>query len=118
MYHQLTIGALLAYVAGAVFAINVALNTGIGTPLETGMYVVAAFLFIALLFFPLIWWGHSVGFLGGMLVGILGLVDSSLGFLYVSSGDLTGDSLPAIIVSLIIAIILLFASYMAWRETA
>ena len=118
LYQQLAIGAIIALIAGAVFAIDVALTVGIGTIPGYGMYITAAFLMIGLLFLPLVWWGHGVGYIGGIFVGFLTLIGCGLGLFYVSVGDLTGDSIGLIIIALVIAVVLIYSSFSAWRERA
>ncbi|MFQ6013250.1 MAG: hypothetical protein ACE5LS_06365 [Thermoplasmata archaeon] len=116
MYHQLAIGALLAILFSGFYAIAVGLFSG-GTLLQ-GTYVLAAFHVVGLVFVPLLWWGHKLGFVGGMIIGILELVSGGWGISLVGSGELPNEAYGIVGLSIVVGIVILVASYMALRESA
>lgn len=114
--------ALMALMALGIFAPPIigvmdvtqgsASEWGFGLPL-----LAIGFGFFALL---LMWWGHSLGPLSGIVSGILFLVNGIMSALDAASGGDFGGapvgflwiSIPMILFSLV----LLATSYMAWRE--
>ncbi|MFQ5908568.1 MAG: hypothetical protein ACE5JE_07080 [Thermoplasmata archaeon] len=116
MYHQLALGALIAILFSGFYAIAVGLFSG--GELLNSTAVVAAFYVPILVFAPLLWWGHRLGFVGGIIAGILEIATAGWGILLVGEGSLASDAYAIIALSIIAGLVIIFASYMALRERA
>lgn len=75
-------------------------------------------LIVALAFFTLtlLWWRHSLGFILGIIVGILAIVNFSLASVDSAAGTTPQAGLIITIPGIVFGLVLMATSYLAWRE--
>ena len=83
---------------------------------DTG-YVVAGFILVAAFFLPFVWWRTTVGYVAGVLFGLLGVGTSITAMIVlVAPGEIPAEGLYMLIPALIFGLLLIVASLLAWRE--
>jgi hypothetical protein len=86
--------------------------------LEVGaISLVALFTTLAFIFLPLLWWQHTAGYIGTLLVGVLnviGLLGAAI--IEVGGGTMPVEMLFYIVPGIIISLLLILYAYLAWRE--
>ncbi len=82
-------------------------------PFNVGLvFVLGAF------FLPLLWWRTTVGYVGAIILGILGLGAATTEAIeFADAGALSGELLYTIIIpTYVFALLLIGSSVLAWRE--
>ncbi len=83
---------------------------------DTG-YVVAGIILVAAFFQPFVWWRTTVGYIAGVLFGLLGVVTSTIAMIVlVAPGEIPAEALIILIPALILGLLLIGGSVLAWRE--
>jgi hypothetical protein len=113
---QLALATLAGLVVGTIGATyySVSLSPEL-VPASAGP-MNALFLGLAFLSGGLLWWRHSYGYAVGLLTGVVFLVIMGFTLAGVGAGDIPAEWLVLIIPGIIIALVFLAATYLAWRE--
>ncbi len=118
--HQVALASLAFLIVGFVFMIW-ALFSGIVdlADIPAGFTAVTLpGLIVALAFFTLslMWWRHWLGFVFGIVVGILAIINLSLASVDSATGNTPSAALILTIPGIVFALILIVTSYLSWRE--
>jgi hypothetical protein len=83
---------------------------------ETG-YFVAGWIIVVAFFYPFLWYRKTVGYVAGVLFGLLGVGTSIAAMIVlVAPGEIPGEGLYMLIPALILGLLLIVGSVLAWRE--
>ncbi len=114
---QLAVVSLAALFIGSAVAVYVH-GSGLTTAVVPEMAGPLSALLMALAIFAagLLWLRHRYGYVAAMIAGIVFIVDMAGGLLQIAAGDAAVDWLILMIPGIIFALIVLGATYAAWRE--
>ena len=83
---------------------------------ETG-YFVAGWIIVVAFFYPFLWYRKTVGYIAGVLFGLLGVGTSIAAMIVlVAPEEIPGEGLYMLIPALILGLLLIVGSVLAWRE--
>lgn len=112
---QLAVASLVALPTGLVVRLLIPAyfaNLDPGVPFEVGLGVVLGFFFL-----PFLWWRSRVGYVGAVLVGILGVVSEARAVAAIAAADaLLGEFYLIIVPTFVFSVLLVGSSVLAWRE--
>ena len=80
-------------------------------------YVIAGAVIVVAFFPPFLWWRTTVGYIAGVLFAIFAVVTSTIAMIVlVSPGEIPAEGLFILIPALILGLLLIGGSVLAWRE--
>lgn len=113
----MAVGSYLAVLGGSVVLLLVPAyieNPGFVPAVPFNLAVATV---VGLLFLPFLWWRTTVGYVFAAIYGIVLLVARTVGPLsLVADGTLLGESLIIIIPNIVLPLLLIGSSVLAWRE--
>ena len=84
--------------------------------LETSYFIAGAVIVVAF-FQPFLWWRTTVGYIAGVLFGLIGVATSITAMIVlVAPGEIPAEALIILIPALILGLLLIGGSVLAWRE--
>ncbi len=80
-------------------------------------YTIAGTIIVAAFFLPFLWWRTTVGYIAGVLFGIFAVATSTIAMIVlVAPGEIPAEGLFILIPALILGLLLIGGSVLAWRE--
>lgn len=110
-----TLALLGALTVESVLVFWIAVAQIPGGPDPSTAFTSVPFVTFGLVFFFLVWGEQKVGFLGGLAYGIVNFITTILAIAGVF-GTLAPESLAGTIPSLVLSLVLVWSSGVAWRE--
>lgn len=112
---QLAVASFLAVLVSLVVRLLV---PGYVEPIGiAAQFVIAVAAIVFAFFLPYLWWRTMVGYVGGVVFGIVGVVTSAGTLITrVAPGELPGESSSILVPALIFSLLLILGSVLAWRE--
>ncbi len=112
---QITFAAILALTVETVLLIWILVAQIPGGFDPSGAHIAVAYVNVGVLFLALVWFGQKLGFVGGIGYGIFNLIAVAVS-LTGAFGEVASEALVSAVVSIIVSLVLIFASWMALRE--
>jgi hypothetical protein len=81
-------------------------------------YVIAGTAIVVAFFHPFVWWRTTLGYLAGVVFGIISVVTSIVAIIDLVPDEIPYDSLAILVPALILGLLLVGASVLAWRESS
>ncbi len=80
-------------------------------------YTIAGAIIVVAFFHPFLWWRTTVGYIAGVLFGIFAVATSTIAMIVlVAPGEIPAEGLFILIPALILGLLLIGGSVLAWRE--
>ena len=80
-------------------------------------YTIAGTIIVAAFFQPFLWWRTTVGYIAGVIFGLLGVATSIAAMIVlVAPGEIPAEALIILVPALILGLLLIGGSVLAWRE--
>lgn len=114
---QLAVGSLLGITAVIGFFSAVAIISLPNYPFLV-LAVLHLNLGLAIMFLPLLWWGHRYGGVGALIVGIVTIIQAALTFRVVLMGGFVVETLIPESLVVILSLILIASGRAASKETS
>ena len=109
--HQLAVASFVAILAG--FVVRLLIPDFFSDLPPAAPFGVASFAVYSAFFLPFLWWRTTIGYVGGVVLGVIGLVQVLLIGAMVASAV---ETYIIIIPQVVFALLLIGASVLAWRE--
>ena len=80
-------------------------------------YFIAGAVIVVAFFQPFLWWRTTVGYVAGVILGIFSVATSAIAMItLVGPGEIPGEGGFILIPALILGLLLIVGSVLAWRE--
>ena len=80
-------------------------------------YVIAGAVIVVALFHPFVWWRTTLGYIAGLIFGILSVVTSIVAIIDLVPEEIPTESLSMLVPAIILGLLLAGSSVLAWRDS-
>ncbi len=114
---QVAISSLIGLIVINTVAMSATLAGMDESPPASAVPAMGAIIALGFVFLPLLWWRNKAGYIGAIVVGILGIIIVIPAFIDLATGGASPIIVPAILVMLVLSLVVIGTSAASREKT-